>query len=115
MLDGDRYWFAPVLARPIPELPDRVTVGVVFGNGALQHLELDTDLSRLRGMLSADHRRVLSLSLQHVASTVREMRDLTELQSALGVQFAVGEPRALLQPYSAAAVSAIRRAYLSTP
>jgi hypothetical protein len=108
----DRYWYAPVLAAPVPELPERVAVGVVFGNGTLQHLEIDPQLSRLKGILSKDHRQVLELSLQHAASLLSRTESLEALSSILGVQFTIGQPRELLQPYSRASVRSISRAYL---
>ena len=112
MPDRSQYWFAPVSARPIPEMPDRVTVGVVFGNGSVNHIEVDPKLRRLKGMLSEDHRRILELTLLSAAGEIHTLDSLEKLSGYLGVQFEIGEKRDLLQPYSKAVVRSIRRAYL---
>jgi hypothetical protein len=106
------HWYATVVARPVPELPDSVTVALVFGNGTLQHLEYDDELSRLQGIISADHRAVMAVALRDAASIVHRMPSLADLRDSLGVQFAVGEPTKLYQAYSRRSIAALRNAYL---
>lgn len=106
------YWFAPIVARPIPELPDAVTVGLAFGNGRLEHIEYDHELERLKGMWSVDHRAVLAVALRYATRNIRELKSINDLSSMLGVQFCVEEPRPLLAPYSIQVVRALRRSYL---
>lgn len=113
MPENSGYWYAPIIARPIPELPDRVTVGLVFGNGRLERLEVDENFDRLKGLWSSDHRALLAFALEHAAGQLTQLRTVNDLRSLLGVQFIVDDPRPLLQPYTKNVIRSLRRAHLA--
>ncbi len=113
MVDKDGYWFAPIVARPIPEAPDRVTVGVVFGNGRLEHLAVDDGLDRLKGLVSSDHRKLLEQELQWAAERVFKLGSLDELRAELGVQFEIGMKRPLYSGFNNGSLRAVRKALFS--
>jgi hypothetical protein len=106
-------WFAPIVARPVPEFPDRVTVGVVVGNGRIQRIEWDEDLPRLQGIMSRDHRALFAVAIANAKERIREFQSLDDLRRALGVQFEVAEPIELWAELTNQTLKSLRRVYLA--
>lgn len=111
----DKWWVRPVVARPAAERDDSATVAFVWGNGRSRGLEYVTGLPRLRGIGSAEHRRLFEYSLRSLALAVRQGRPLDELEGAYSPQLHFGQPVFLRSNPTESDLVALRRMLLHTP
>jgi hypothetical protein len=107
------YWYSLIGTSPIPETGENVNVAIAFGNGQVVHLEFDERLSRLQGLVSADHRALYSGVLKQVQESLTRGVTADELGISLGPQFRISDPRTLQVEYSDRVIRALRAAYLA--
>lgn len=113
MREPERYWYSLIGASPFPESGESVNVAVAFGNGKIVNIDFDERLSRLQGLVSADHRALFSAILKQLHSSITAGLTLDQLAITLGPQFVIGQPRSLQVEYSDRVIRALRAAYLA--
>ena len=113
-LDSTGYWFALVSAAPVPELPEKASVAVLFGNGRPFRLSFQKGLPRLASLAPVDQSSVFEAVLESMREDVSLGRlSVHKIQSMLGAQLRIEPLRPLVGALTDELVEKVERHYLA--
>lgn len=106
------HWYSIIALKPDPETAEAVNVAIAFGNGRVEHILYDPELTRAECFVDELDLVMYGHVLNHLHSVRTSLATPAQIETVLGPNFDVSDPVALLREPDAALIQQLREEYV---